>query len=477
MIDYSYLAPPQEAHNIVHSNDYIKHQEQEQGVRKIYETVVYDKFEMEKVKELKEEIKQQKILLNSDWKESDYLRMCYAGRFDKKEVIKKLLQHIAWRRTKINHEINSNSEQFFKEGICYLLGRDKQFRPIIILNAHLIDQKKHDKEQIFKALSFLLGIVKKYMLIPGKVENWIFLLETNNIGCQGLQQKILEVLIDDLSTNFSGYLERMFVLNPSSGINFLWKQIKTFLNPETINKISFLQQKEFKQLQEFIEPNQLEQKFGGSQSNLKKFWPPYNLDLQDGYTKNNNGGNQKLDLRFQNIEEEEENDPYDQVDFNLNIFMKQQQQIYYVVSNKTQQDIQQDNKDEQELVQNSQDQLQKEDPQIVSQQKIQKNIFDEPEQPELQQQIIHKEEEKKQNIPQNNEIKDSTEQVILTDRQKNCQQLVNDTEQNKLLTHDEQGFNSSGNKLNEESHAENMIIQNVDPVNNNKGCCSKCEIF
>ncbi|CAD8191969.1 unnamed protein product [Paramecium pentaurelia] len=481
MIDYSYLAPPKEANDIVHSNHYIKHQEQEQGVRKIYETVVYDQFEIEKVKELKEEIKKQKIILSSDWKESDYLRISYAGRFDKKTVIKKLQQHIAWRCNKIYHEINSHSEQFLKEGICYLLGRDKQYRPIVILNAHLIDQKKHDKEQIFQALSFLLGIVKKNMFVPGKVETWNFILETNNLGGQGLQQKVLEILIDNLSTNFSGYLERMFILNPSSGINFLWQQIQTFLDQQTINKIALLQQKEIKQLKEFIEPNQLEEKFGGNQPNLIKFWPPYNLDLSDGYTKQDNKSTQKQELKLQNIkiEEEEENDPYDQVEFNLNDFMKQQQQIYYCITNKMEQQIQEDDKVEIQQKEQSQPDSQQESKHQhnISQQNHQKPILDEPEQPELQQQKFTHEEEKKQNILQNNEIKESTEQVILTERQKNYQQQGNDTEQNKLQSHDEQGFNSTGNKLNEESNGENIHIQRLDPVNNDKGCCSKCEIF
>ncbi|CAD8096918.1 unnamed protein product [Paramecium sonneborni] len=485
MIDYSYLAPPKEAHEIVHTKDYIKYQQKEQGVRRIFETVVYDQFEMEKVKELKEEIKKQKIILSSDWKESDYLRISYAGRFNKKEVIKKLQQHIAWRCNKIYQEINSHSEQLLKEGICYLLGRDKQFRPIIIMNAHQIDQKKHDKEQILQVLSFLLGIVKKNMLIPGKVETWVFLLDTGNLGGQGLQQKVLEVLIDGLSTNFSGYLERMFVLNPSSGINFLWQSIKTILDPETINKISFLQQKEFKQLKEYIEPNQLEQKFGGNQVNLTKFWPPYNLDLPDGYTKKDNKSTQKQEIKIQNmkIEEEEENDPYDQVEFNLNDFMKQQQQIYYGVSNNDNNNKQLQIQDEEQIDKKQdefpnrfiQEREHQTNPQQINNQQI---ILDEPEQPDLQQQIVHQEEEKKQNVHQNQEIKESTEQVFLTERQKNCQQLGNnDTEQNKILTHDEQGFNSSANKLNEESNVENIQILHLDPVNNDKGCCQKCEIF
>lgn len=36
-----------------------------------------------------------------------------------------------------------------------------------------------------------MGIIKKYMFIPGKVENWIFLLESNGLGVFGLPTKAL----------------------------------------------------------------------------------------------------------------------------------------------------------------------------------------------------------------------------------------------------------------------------------------------
>lgn len=75
MINYSYLAPPPAAHNIVHTGRlffpiqdyYIKHHEREKGARKIYETVQYDEYEMERIKELKEEIHKLNIVLPEEY--------------------------------------------------------------------------------------------------------------------------------------------------------------------------------------------------------------------------------------------------------------------------------------------------------------------------------------------------------------------------------------------------------------------------
>lgn len=46
---------------------------------------------------------------------------------------------------------------------------------------------------IVQALSYLMGSVRKYMMIPGKVENWIFILETNKIGVFGLPLKVTQI--------------------------------------------------------------------------------------------------------------------------------------------------------------------------------------------------------------------------------------------------------------------------------------------
>lgn len=71
------------------------------------------------------------------------------------------------------------------------------------------------------------------MFVPGKVENWMFLLETNEIGVFGLPLKALGVVIDTMTVNFAACLEKMFILNPSSGLNFVWSTISGWLDEET----------------------------------------------------------------------------------------------------------------------------------------------------------------------------------------------------------------------------------------------------
>lgn len=90
------------------------------------------------------------LSIYSSWKRSDYLKMQYCGKCKLKDSVKKLQINLEWRATPANHCLNQKSLDFLviflnnnqKQGILYTHGRDKQFRPIIILNAYMVDLKK-----------------------------------------------------------------------------------------------------------------------------------------------------------------------------------------------------------------------------------------------------------------------------------------------------------------------------------------------
>ncbi|CAD8185247.1 unnamed protein product [Paramecium octaurelia] len=504
-IDYSYLAPPLGAHSVQHTDYYIKHHEREKGARKIYDCVPYDTFEQEKIRELKQEIQKLNIQLPSDWKESDYLKIGYSGRFKMKEVIKKLQLHLSWRANPIYHQINPATEKFLKDGICYIFGRDKQYRPIVILNAHMIDLKKYDKETIIQALSFQMGIIKKHMFIPGKVENWIFLLESNGLGVFGLPTKALQVVIDTMSTNFGGCLEKMFILNPSSGLNFLWKTISGFLDPETAEKINFFQKKDFMKLQQIIDPNQLEQKYGGTQPNQITFWPPYNLDLVDGRTvpKQKQQIDQFIPLRNEENQIQKNEDPYDNVENNVNDFFETQKQLYNFEQKKSAEFGQVSQVD-----QKDQEQPQKQELNDQDQQKVNDQIHQQSPEKENQQQQEIDQNNNEQNVQQteheNKREADSQEQLHQQQegnisKQEPEQEVQKSGEQQQQQNHQEQTqkVEIDGNNNKNQQEEENQVVSNasatkiiqpeevqgqnvemtqVDPVAN-QACCKGCEIF
>ena len=54
----------------------------------------------------------------------------------------------------------------------YVFGRDKFFRPIIILDVTKFDFKRYHIDEYIEATIFLTMFVIEKLLIKGKVENW-----------------------------------------------------------------------------------------------------------------------------------------------------------------------------------------------------------------------------------------------------------------------------------------------------------------
>ncbi len=85
-----------------------------------------------------------------------------------------------------------------------------------------------------------MGMVKKYMFVPGKIENWIFIIDTCSLGLNDLPIKCLASIIEVTQINFVGCLEKMLILNPSSLLQWSWGLIEKFIDKRCAKKIQFI---------------------------------------------------------------------------------------------------------------------------------------------------------------------------------------------------------------------------------------------
>jgi hypothetical protein len=72
-----------------------------------------------------------------------------------------------------------------------------------------------DSDAFIHALSILFVICEDYMFYPGKVENIVVVLETNQMSLFNFPQKTFQVIIWMLSQNFPQLLDRLYLFNPS----------------------------------------------------------------------------------------------------------------------------------------------------------------------------------------------------------------------------------------------------------------------
>ena len=151
------------------------------------------------------------------------------------------------------------------KGFFYPCGRDKNFRPILVINATLFNEKEMDIA--FKATLYVHEQIINQCFIPGQVENWIVIYDLGGMGVSDIPISAIKGSSQRISQNYGGRLYKMYVVNAPGTIYFTWKIVSAFLDPVTVDKIKINKTNTDKSMFDNIDPSQVEQKFGGQQPN------------------------------------------------------------------------------------------------------------------------------------------------------------------------------------------------------------------
>eukprot|EP01017_Pseudomicrothorax_dubius_P044150 TRINITY_DN7439_c0_g1_i10.p1 TRINITY_DN7439_c0_g1~~TRINITY_DN7439_c0_g1_i10.p1 ORF type:complete len:250 (-),score=35.20 TRINITY_DN7439_c0_g1_i10:119-868(-) len=123
------------------------------------------------------------------------------------------------------------------------------------------------------ALTFLFDTVINVMMVPGKVENWVFIMELIGLGLTSLPVSLMKNLMSFLSTNFRSRLHTMYIVNTPSSIFIPWSIAKGLLEENTVKKINFIKTGIPEKLFELAARDQVEQRHGGTYPDRTVFWP------------------------------------------------------------------------------------------------------------------------------------------------------------------------------------------------------------
>jgi hypothetical protein len=175
-------------------------------------------------------------------------------------------------------------------GFVYVHGRDHKFRPIIVFNIHLLDPKTCDIELITDALTFLFEYIIDEMMLPGQVENWVFITNLKGMGISSVAVPSVRKLFAYLQTHYKCRLHKMYLINASNAVYVPWQIAKKLLDGDTVEKVQFYKTQKPANLLLHANPSQIEERFGGSAPNATHYWPPiipsseYFLTKEDGST-------------------------------------------------------------------------------------------------------------------------------------------------------------------------------------------------
>lgn len=167
--------------------------------------------------------------------------------------------------------MTSAVSHFLDKMAIFTAGHDRGFRPIIYIN---ISQIKNSEVDDFKqCVSFFSLAIKKRMLRPYHIENWVLMIDLNDRSMLNLPIKALRGLIETTSVTFAGTLHRLNFLNPSFTFYGVWKIISNFLHEATLEKIHVIKHGKTSELLKQIAPDQLLAKYGGTLPMPPKAFP------------------------------------------------------------------------------------------------------------------------------------------------------------------------------------------------------------
>lgn len=99
---------------------------------------------------------------------------------------------MAWEKERLPPKLTTIGDRLIQEGVLYLFGRDKAYRPFIIVNAARmleIDLETNlglTKEELCSHVTstciFVMEWMKKNLFIPSKIENFNMIIDLYNVG-------------------------------------------------------------------------------------------------------------------------------------------------------------------------------------------------------------------------------------------------------------------------------------------------------
>jgi hypothetical protein len=120
----------------------------------------------------------------------------------------------------------------------YTHGTDRQYRPVIYINMAFTNFHKvlllimqYTMNDYYCALNHLLKPVIDGMFVPGKVENWIIVIDTE--GKLLLPLHMVECIVRKLSVIYCGRLEKMYIVNANILFKLGYKVVKQFITSNT----------------------------------------------------------------------------------------------------------------------------------------------------------------------------------------------------------------------------------------------------
>jgi hypothetical protein len=163
-------------------------------------------------------------------------------------------------------------------GIMYFSGRDYALRPLLVIRAARIPKRWYEEgavEKFVRLIAFHMEYLIRYMIVPGRVENIICLIDLNGLGLADVPFSALKQVYSVLNRHYGGRLYRLYICNLSWTLKTLSSAVMNLVTDRQRQKLCILADSA-QMKSEFsasFAAHHLETDLGGTRPEIKEFLP------------------------------------------------------------------------------------------------------------------------------------------------------------------------------------------------------------
>ncbi|KAF8089000.1 hypothetical protein N665_0522s0029 [Sinapis alba] len=154
-----------------------------------------------------------------------------------KKAAKQLLSCLSWRQSIDTERLGA--EEFSTElsdGVAYIAGHDRDFRPVIIFRFKNDYQKLHTQKQFSRFVAFTMETA--ISSVSRNAEgNVVILLDASFFRSSSAFANLLLPTLKIIADNYPCQLYKAFIIDPPSFFSYIWKGVRPFVELSTLTTV------------------------------------------------------------------------------------------------------------------------------------------------------------------------------------------------------------------------------------------------
>lgn len=162
------------------------------------------------------------------------------------------------------------------KGIFYIYGFDHSFRPLLYFNPRLVEESFfNDTPFCRNVLNRVVSYIEERIFVRGKTESCVLIINVDKLSYFELKKVVKRILgVFDSQLHLITRIYRIYFVNSSTSLKLMQTISLPFISNYLKDLVRITSGNSHEEMQDHINPQQLEMKYGGYQCNLKKgeFW-------------------------------------------------------------------------------------------------------------------------------------------------------------------------------------------------------------